>query len=307
MLPIISKAKWFQFFVWGFGFALSSADAGIEPFRRFGESLKYVEVPAEGENLKLADIVVRVDSDLAEAQRNWWTFGRLEMGIVSDLSFEIRDEGGILPMSFLRKGNLIFMYQQGHPSKPIFFAMMGEREEGGLESGFTGENVHHKLKFAIPGLKVVRETDFKRPIHSILLPDRAERVFETGTTESTLPPDLAVKILLKPFQAQTKVVARSIDESIDIDALSKTPLIDRILYGVQPVFVPALLSLVLSHPEAYLAVSGAVLPASLARFTFSKRAKTEDIHHLQVASKKWTIVTLGTAITCALALRMIVP
>ena len=136
---------------------------------------KYVPLPSIGWNLRLSDIVLLPtlnDDDLPSFDVA--SFGRLSLGTVRPLKFQIRDKSGIVSVEFIPRRmsvgganrDFIFLRMKAQPELEIPFAEIGPINRG---EGLSGEDVHRTLSIFAWG--VVREMNRERQEHSILLPD----------------------------------------------------------------------------------------------------------------------------------------
>ncbi len=147
-----------------FGLGISSASAEDKTVERIHPETKYSDVEPSGWNLHTGNIVVRSMGEDPDTL-NSWNFGRVDIGVVSELSLQVRDIFGMLPAKFTMRHGSIYV-EVGAKKFPI--ATVGASDSGDEDTGRDGQNVHWKLDF-IPGVRVVREDSRALKEYSLFL------------------------------------------------------------------------------------------------------------------------------------------
>jgi hypothetical protein len=181
---------------------------------------------------------------------------------------------------------------------PILFAIV-----------HPGDNMNRqKIDLTIRGLSIVKENEAKTDLYSILLPDSAEATFLKERTAKNLPRPLAMRMKSEPAVQSFGTAEKSLDESIDISTRNNktSGLGRRLFHGMLPSLALSTSSLMIhSYDWPMTALSAAAIPIGLARFTFSKRSKTESASIGFSRALDWTFVTTVTGLGCEIAIRVL--
>jgi hypothetical protein len=150
---------------------------------RMGQDSRYSAVDPSGWGLRLNHIVLRSAED-SPTDFSSWRFGRINLGMVVDLQFQIRDPRGIVPVTFVQRGDTLLMQLISNPNIQVPLATIGLLDMAHESWSHSGENIHKELRFKIPDLRIVREDSRTFHEYSILLPALFESLVESAVSAS---------------------------------------------------------------------------------------------------------------------------
>lgn len=266
--------------------------------RRVGDERLAYTTDASLTNFSPDQILVKIDGEGSLLHSSPWYFMRVADGMVSDFEFGLRDSKGIVPVNFLRQGRLIFI-QPIPPNqfRPILFAVLNDSPDS---------QGTYSIKWIIDGLRAAREIGLEklhpaRRDYSLLLPALAEAIFSDRLHADRIPSNLTGDLHI-PSVRNTIVTEKSVDMPLSIHDRPRSPFRIRLLRGLLPAVTPVLVAGVGHSFWPYLAVSAAVLPFSLARFTFRTGEKEEGHTLASATAFYWGILSASSAYGCAVIL-----
>lgn len=168
-------------------------------------------------------------------------------------------------------------------------------EAGDEQTGRNGENVHQRIEFKIPDIRIAHENKAERIDYYLFFSRPVEQIFQDGITEGNLPANLATK--LSP-------VIEHHTSNVGQNPYSTGDAAFRLFNGFVPLSILAAMAFQSHNRWPYIATAAATLPLSLARFTFSKRSRTESSRRIAFSQAGgWGVVAAIGGIACATVVR----